>query len=79
MNYSTYIKIQLASTRIRRIHKNLSDYEFILPLLDEPYSLALRVLDYEDRLVTGSLTYQEVGAELDVNWQTIKQVLRALE
>lgn len=73
MNRVTFSKINLAADRLHKIHDNLEQYKFIIPLLDEPYQLALQILKYPE------LDDREVAAQVGINWQTVKQIRRALE
>lgn len=73
MNRTTFSKISLAADRLHKIHENLEQYKFIIPLLDEPYQLALQILKFPE------LDDREVAAQVGVNWQTVKQIRRALE
>lgn len=72
MNRVTFSKIALASDRLHKIHKNLEQFKFVIPLLDEPYQLALQVLKFPE------LDDREVSAEIGINWQTVKQIRKAL-
>lgn len=73
MNRTTFSKINLAADRLHKIHENLAEYKFIIPLLDEPYQLALQILKYPE------LDDREVAAQVGINWQTVKQIRRALK
>lgn len=73
MNQRTAEKIRRWSDRIHRIHASPQDYEFIIPLLDEPYQLALKILDCG----IDNSPY-EIGKQLSINWQTVKQIQKAL-
>jgi hypothetical protein len=73
MNQTTARKIRRMADRLHKIHESRRDYDFVIPLLDEPYQLALKILDYG----LDSDPY-EVAKNLNVNWQTVKQIQKAL-
>lgn len=72
MNTVTYSKIVLAADRLWKIHQNPDEYKFVIPLLDEPYQLALLVMEHPD------LSDYEVAKVISVNWQTVRQIRKAL-
>lgn len=72
MNQTTADKIRAYSNRIWKIHGDRSSYAFTIPMLDEPYQLALQILEYGDQ------DPHEVQRLTGINWQTIKQVRKAL-
>lgn len=72
MNQTTADKIRQYKDRIWKIHDNRSSYSFTIPVLDEPYQLALRILGYNH------LDPFEAAKATGINWQTIKQVRKAL-
>lgn len=74
MNRTTFHKIALAADRLRTIHANPGTYKMVVPLLDEPYQLTLRVMDYPD-----SIDEKEVARQIGVNHHTVKQVRKALK
>ncbi|MBW4648928.1 MAG: hypothetical protein KME06_09520 [Kastovskya adunca ATA6-11-RM4] len=73
MNKSTASKIRLASDRLQFIHQNIKSYQVVIPLLDEPYQLALSVMDFDEEEDP-----REVAKVLGLNWQTVVQIRRAL-
>lgn len=66
-------KINANRYLLKKIHAKKRDYLEVIPLLDEPYQLALKILDYP-----GS-DDKSIASELGVNWQTVKQIRKALE
>lgn len=72
MNQTTADKIRQWSDRLHKINQNRSSYEFIIPLLDEPYQLALAILEYGDEDI------YEIAKNLGISWQTVKQIQKAL-
>lgn len=72
MNQTTANKIQQWSDRLHKIHSDRSSYEFVIPLLDEPYQLALHILEYGDEDI------YEIARKLGISWQTVKQIQKAL-
>jgi hypothetical protein len=73
MNQTTARKIERMCDRLHKIHDSRRDYDFVIPLLDEPYQLALKILDCG----LDSDPY-EVAKQLNISWQTVKQIQRAL-
>lgn len=73
MNQTTSDKISRFKDRLWKIHNNRDSYKFIIPMLDEPYQLALKILefDFDEDL-------HEVVKSTGINWQTVKQVRKAL-
>lgn len=74
MNQTTTRKIRRFADRLWKIHQDRKEYSFTIPLLDEPYQLALKILEYDL-----DLDPREVHRLTGINWQTVKQVRRALE
>lgn len=73
MNQTTADKISAYKDRIWKIHKDRASYSFTIPMLDEAYQLALRVLE------CNSSDPHQVAQMTGINWQTVKQVWKALE
>jgi hypothetical protein len=73
MNQTTAHKIALHKQKLWKIHEDRAAYSFTIPMLDEPYQLALRILEYD----FDDDPY-EVAKVTGINWQTVKQIRRAL-
>lgn len=74
MNKTTTDKISAMSDRLWKIHEDRAAYRFIIPLLDEPYQLALEIMEFDF-----DLDPREVANALSLNWQTVQQVRKALQ
>jgi hypothetical protein len=71
MNNTTFQKIRMKSNYLKRIFAagNYQNYE----LFDQPYKLAIRVLE------CGSMSDDAAATYLNLNVNTVSQVRRALE
>lgn len=73
MHQSTIDRISVNAYLIKRIHPRLDEFREILPLLADGYATALSILNFSPEL-----SDQDVARALDLNWQTVKQIRRAL-
>jgi hypothetical protein len=74
VNQRTIEKISQNARVLWKIHNGSITVEpSILGLLDEPYRLALEVLEF-----SFDVDPKEVGQALGINWQSVKQIRRAL-
>lgn len=73
MNTRTAQKIENYKDRLWKIHQDRAAYSFTIPLLDEPYQLALKILEYDF-----DQDPHETARATGTNWQTVKQIRRAL-
>jgi len=70
MYKGTYLKIQSQADYLKKIHAQNSMQN--LDLFDEPYKLALDILDCQD------LSVESCAAKLGIHEATVKQVRSAL-
>lgn len=73
MNKVTFNKIVKNKQKLHMIYMNSHKYKTIIPLLDEPYQLALQILEEPNA------SNEDLGKTLGISWQTVKQIRSALD